>query len=93
MSTSHEIPLYALDGGWIQATGDDATGMSDDGAYEGRTLEMPVPCFLIGHRDGVLMRETGMTTSRTDPARGRGPGLAPTVPRESSLVPLRDALL
>jgi glyoxylase-like metal-dependent hydrolase (beta-lactamase superfamily II) len=40
--------------------------MTDDGAYDGRTLDMPVPSFLIRHPDGDLMWDTGMSRTRTD---------------------------
>jgi len=66
MASTDEIHLYALDGGRILATGSDAAELSDDGAYAGRTLEMPVPCFLIRHPDGDLMWDTGMSRTRTD---------------------------
>ena len=74
MATSDGIRLYALDGGSIRATGDDATGMSDDGSYEGRTLDMPVPCFLIRHPEGDLIWETGMSPTRTDLGEWATPG-------------------
>ena len=66
MATSDGIRLHALDGGRVSATGSDAAEMADDGAYEGQTLEMPVPCFLIRHPAGDLMWDTGMSQTRTD---------------------------
>lgn len=75
MTTRRGIQLYALDGGRIHATGSDATEMSDDGAYAGRTLEMPVPCFLIRHPDGDLIWDTGMSPSRTDLGDWATPGV------------------
>ena len=74
MAAPDEIRLYALDGGRIQATGGDAAEMADDGAYEGRTLDMPVPCFLIRHPDGDLMWDTGMSPTRTDLGEWATPG-------------------
>ncbi len=74
MATAVGIRLYTLDGGWIRAVGDDASSMSDDGAYEGRTLEMCVPCFLIRHPDGDLMWETGMSPTRSDLGEWATPG-------------------
>ena len=74
MAAPDEIRLYALDGGRIQATGGDAAEMADDGAYEGRTLDMPVPCFLIRHPDGDLMWDTGMSPTRTDLGDWATPG-------------------
>ena len=56
-----QVLLYALDGGQVLATGADAAEMSDDGAYAGRTLDMPVPCFLVRHPLGDLMWDTGMS--------------------------------
>jgi N-acyl homoserine lactone hydrolase len=69
-----EVRLIALDGGRIQATGEDATSMSEDGAYDGRTLDMPVPCFLIRHPDGNLVWDTGMSRTRTDLGDWATPG-------------------
>ena len=66
MATSSDLRLYALDGGRILATGSDAADMTDDGAYDGRTLDMPVPCFLVRHPDGDLIWDTGMSRTRTD---------------------------
>ncbi len=76
MATSDGIRLHALDGGTVRATGDDATAMSDDGAYRGRTLDMPVPCFLIRHPRGDLMWETGMSRTRTDLGEWATPGVS-----------------
>ncbi|MBI2781659.1 MAG: N-acyl homoserine lactonase family protein [Chloroflexi bacterium] len=74
MAPSDEIRLFALDGGRILATGADAAEMSDDGAYAGRTLEMPVPCFLVRHPLGDLMWDTGMSQTRTDLGAWATPG-------------------
>lgn len=72
--TVSDIRLYPLDGGRIVATGGDAAEMSDDGAYAGRTLEMPVPCFLIRHPAGDLLWDTGMSRTRTDLGEWATPG-------------------
>ncbi len=69
-----ETRLYALDGGRVHATGSDAAEMSDDGAYEGRTLNMPVPCFLIRHPHGDMVWDTGMSPTRTDLGGWATPG-------------------
>jgi N-acyl homoserine lactone hydrolase len=61
-----DLRLYTLDGGRITATGNDAAGFTDDGAYDGRTFDMPVPVFLILHPRGALVWDTGMSTTRTD---------------------------
>ena len=74
MATSDEIRLYALDGGRLHMAGIDATELADDGAYEGRTLDLPVPCFLIRHPDGDLMWDTGMSPARTDLGDWATPG-------------------
>jgi Zn-dependent hydrolases, including glyoxylases len=74
MGTSGGIRLYALDGGRVHVTGVDATELADDSAYEGRTFDMPVPCFLIRHPDGDLMWETGMSRTRTDLGDWATPG-------------------
>lgn len=74
MATSAGIRLYALDGGRLHVAGADAAELADDGAYEGRTIEMPVPCFLIRHPDGDLMWDTGMSRSRPDLGDWATPG-------------------
>ncbi len=56
------------------ATGADAAEMSDDGYYAGRTLEMPVPCFLVRHPEGDLIWDTGMSRTRTDLGEWATPG-------------------
>jgi N-acyl homoserine lactone hydrolase len=74
MTAADGIRVYALDGGQIRATGTDATELSDDGAYDGRVLDLPVPCFLIRHPDGDLMWDTGMSPTRTDLGDWATPG-------------------
>jgi len=74
MVLSGEIRLYALDGGRLSVSGTDVVELADDGAYEGRTIDMPVPCFLIRHPDGDLMWDTGMSRSRTDLGAWATPG-------------------
>lgn len=74
MATPGSVRVYPLDGGRIIATGTDASEMASDGAYDGRTLEMSVPCFLIRHPDGDLMWETGMSRTRTDLGAWATPG-------------------
>jgi len=68
------ILLYTLDGGRVNAAGTDATELSDDGAYAGRTFDMPVPCFLVRHPDGDLMWDSGMSQTRTDLGEWASPG-------------------
>lgn len=74
MATHEGIRLYALDGGRLHVAGTDAVELADDGAYEGRTIDMPVPCFLIRHPAGDLMWDTGMSRSRTDLGDWATPG-------------------
>ncbi|MCJ7712539.1 MAG: N-acyl homoserine lactonase family protein [Chloroflexi bacterium] len=74
MATSGGIRLYTLDGGRLHVAGSDAAELADDGAYEGRAIDMPVPCFLIRHPDGDLMWDTGMSRSRTDLGGWATPG-------------------
>ena len=56
--------MYVLDGGLIRAY--DAAELTDDGAYDGRHVDLPTPCFLIRHPDGDLMWESGISRTRTD---------------------------
>jgi hypothetical protein len=45
VSAEPAIRVYLLDGGQIK--GYDASDLADDGAYNGRLLDLPAPCFLI----------------------------------------------
>jgi N-acyl homoserine lactone hydrolase len=58
------VLLHVLDGGLIRDY--DASDLADDGAYDGRLLNLPAPCFLIRHPDGDLMWESGVSSIRTD---------------------------
>jgi len=71
-SAEPRIRLYTLDGGRIE--GYDASDLTDDGAYDGARVDMPVPCFLIRHPDGDLMWESGLSATRTDLGDGVAPG-------------------
>ena len=64
MSAEPPVRLYVLDGGLVRAY--DASDLADDGAYDGRRIDMPAPCFLIRHPDGDLMWESGISRTRTD---------------------------
>jgi N-acyl homoserine lactone hydrolase len=64
VSPAPAIRLYVLDGGFIRDY--DASDLSDDGAYNGRLMDLPAPCFLIRHPDGDLMWESGISRTRTD---------------------------
>lgn len=63
-SASPSVRLHVLDGGLIH--GYDASDLADDGAYDGRLVDLPAPCFLIRHPDGDLMWESGISRTRTD---------------------------
>lgn len=63
-TTEPSLRLYVLDGGLIR--GYDASDLADDGAYDGRRIDLPAPCFLIRHPDGDLMWESGVSRTRTD---------------------------
>ncbi len=63
-SAPPSVRLHVLDGGFIH--GYDATDLADDGAYDGRLIDLPAPCFLIRHPDGDLMWESGISRTRTD---------------------------
>ncbi len=64
MSAEPRVRLYVLDGG--QILGYDASELTDDGAYDGRLVDLPAPCFLIRHPDGDLMWDGGISATRTD---------------------------
>jgi N-acyl homoserine lactone hydrolase len=64
VSAASSVRLHVLDGGRIQ--GYDASDLADDGAYDGRRVDLPAPCFLIRHPDGDLMWEGGISSTRTD---------------------------
>ncbi|MGZ6214389.1 MAG: N-acyl homoserine lactonase family protein [Candidatus Limnocylindria bacterium] len=64
MSATPSLRLYVLDGGLIRDY--DASDLADDGAYNGRLLDLPAPCFLIRHPDGDLIWESGISQTRTD---------------------------
>jgi hypothetical protein len=46
--------------------GEQRVDLTDDGAYDGRRVDLPAPCFLIRHPDGDLMWESGVSRTRTD---------------------------
>jgi N-acyl homoserine lactone hydrolase len=76
VSAEPRVRLYVLDGG--QILGYDASDLADDGAYDGRRVDLPAPCFLIRHPDGDLMWDGGISPTRTDleDEVSRGPGVA-----------------
>jgi N-acyl homoserine lactone hydrolase len=75
VSAAPRVRLHVLDGGQIH--GYDGSDLADDGAYDGRRVDLPAPCFLIRHPDGDLMWEAGISATRTDleDAVVPGPGL------------------
>lgn len=64
MTAEPRVGIHVLDGGQIH--GYDASDLADDGAYAGRRVDLPAPCFLIRHPDGDLMWEGGISPTRTD---------------------------
>jgi N-acyl homoserine lactone hydrolase len=64
VSAQPSVRIHVLDGGRI--LGYDASDLADDGAYDGRRVDLPAPCFLIRHPDGDLMWESGISRTRTD---------------------------
>jgi N-acyl homoserine lactone hydrolase len=77
------VRLYILDGGFIR--GYDASDLADDGAYDGRRVDLPAPCFLIRHPDGDLMWDSGISETRTNLGRRspRAQALAHSWPRSA----------
>lgn len=74
MSPPTELRLDVLDGGGIHAAGEDAASLADDGAYDDRVFDMPVPSFLVRHPNGDLIWDTGMSRTRTDLGAWSTPG-------------------
>lgn len=73
VATSSEpvIALYALDCG--RAMVKDADIFADNGAFKGQARELVDPCYLIRHKDGDLLWDTGLpdalaTNPVSDPA-------------------------
>ena len=72
MGQAPELRLYVLDGGRIHI--EDARRFSDDGAYVGRAVDLPVPAFLVRHPGGDLIWDTGLSTVQTDLPEWAKPG-------------------
>jgi glyoxylase-like metal-dependent hydrolase (beta-lactamase superfamily II) len=53
-----KVRLYTLDCGQITVT--DANKFSDTQGYDGRTLDLPVPCYVITHDDKALLWDAGV---------------------------------
>ena len=66
MTHAPGLRIHALETGRVVATGTDADEFADDGAYAGRTFQLPIPAFLVRHPDGDLVWDTGMSQTRTD---------------------------
>jgi len=64
VSAQPSVRIHVLDGGRI--LGYDASDLADDGAYDGRRVDLPAPCFLVRHPDGALMWDGGISATRTD---------------------------
>lgn len=59
------LRLYTLDCGQISVA--DANIFSDTEGYDGRTLDLPVPCYVITNGDKVLLWDAGMPSSFVRP--------------------------
>lgn len=55
------IKLYTLDCGLTEFQGAGSDVFSDTGEYEGRSLALPTPCFLIQHGNDWLLWDTGLS--------------------------------
>ncbi|MCU4119094.1 N-acyl homoserine lactonase family protein [Variovorax sp. N23] len=55
------IKLYTLDCGLTEFQGAGSDVFSDTGEYEGKSLELPTPCFLIQHGKDWLLWDTGLS--------------------------------
>lgn len=55
------IKLYTLDCGLTEFQGAGADVFSDTGEYEGKSLALPTPCFLIQHGKDWLLWDTGLS--------------------------------
>jgi hypothetical protein len=54
------VRLYTLDGGLTEFQ--DASYFSDTGEYDGKSLALPTPCYLIKHGKDWLLWDTGKGT-------------------------------
>lgn len=52
------IRLYTLDCGQISVS--DANKFSDTQGYDGQTLDLPIPCYVITHGDKALLWDAGV---------------------------------
>lgn len=58
------IKLYTLDCG--QITVSDANMFSDTQGYDGRTLDLPVPCYVITHGNKAVLWDAGVAATFVD---------------------------
>lgn len=63
------VRLYAMDCGRFEWN--DVDMFADDGSYAGQPASMVVPCYLIRHRDGDLIWDTGLPEALADMPGGR----------------------
>lgn len=71
--TNNDIKLYALDCGTIDVS--DMTDLSSTGDYNGQTIQLANPCFLIRHPKGNLLWDTGHVDSMADKPNGEVSGV------------------
>lgn len=59
-----KVKLYAIDCGSMEFF--DMAAFSSNGDFDGQTADLANPCFLIRHRDGDLLWDTGLPQSMAD---------------------------
>lgn len=72
-ANNSNIKLYAIDCGSYDVS--DMKDLSDSGVYDGQTLNMVNPCFLIQHSKGNLLWDTGHKDSMADDSDGEISGV------------------
>lgn len=71
------VTLTRLDCGLIRAN--DASSFSDTHGYDGKTLDLPVSCYLIRHGEDYLLWDAGLS------AAGLGAAMSDTAPITSTV--------
>lgn len=64
-NAAEPLRLYTLDCGQITVA--DANIFSDTEGYDGQTLDLPVPCYVITHGEKVLLWDAGLPASFVRP--------------------------